>query len=120
MSQNAKRSASSVGQRMLGRLQAFARDLRADRNISELYTCRRVALNLQSAAHDAKSVKATRRTLKASQTLFAHFLGVSPRTVRAWEQGELTPNGIAGRFLDEIRRNPDYWRKRFEETVVCK
>jgi len=51
--------------------------------------------------------------------LFAHFLGVSVKTVRSWEQGK-TPSDIASRFMDEIRHNPNYWRQRLKESAKAK
>jgi putative transcriptional regulator len=69
-------------------------------------------------AFDAKGVQAVRAELRASQPLFAALLGVSPATVRAWEQGQKKPSGMARRFLDEIRRDPDYWRKRLLVTTT--
>jgi putative transcriptional regulator len=62
---------------------------------------------------DAAAVTAVRNALGVSRTAFAALLGVAPATVRAWEQGQTTPSGVARRFLAEIRRDPDYWRKRF-------
>jgi putative transcriptional regulator len=71
-------------------------------------------------AFDAEDVKAVRAELRASQPIFAALLGVSPATVRAWEQGQKKPSGMARRFLAEIRRDPDYWRKRLLVTSTPK
>ncbi len=62
-------------------------------------------------------VVAIRTALGASQTVFAGLLGVSPATVRAWEQGVNTPSGMATRFLTEIRTDPDYWKARLKEAA---
>jgi putative transcriptional regulator len=62
-------------------------------------------------------VVAIRATLGASQSVFASLLGVSPATVRAWEQGVNAPSGMALRFLAEIRANPGYWKSRLEEAA---
>ena len=82
-------------------------------------TSRRVALELVPHAYTPKQVKATRRLLRVSQTLFARFIGVSAKTVRAWEGGQ-TPSVMACRFMDEIRHNPTYWRKRLSECAAAK
>ena len=37
-----------------------------------------------------------------SQSLFALALGVTPMTVRNWEQGRVEPRGVATRVLDLI------------------
>ena len=44
-------------------------------------------------------------TLKMSQAVFAGFIGVSPATVRAWEQGANTPKGPALRLLHLARED---------------
>jgi DNA-binding transcriptional regulator YiaG len=63
-------------------------------------------------------VVAIRSQLGVSQPVFAELLGVSPGTVRAWEQGVNVPSGIALRFLAEIRENPEYWIGRLKAVVV--
>src|SRR5438067_1975695 len=61
---------------------------------------------LPPPAFDAKAVKAVRAELGVSQPAFAALLGVATATVRAWEQGQKRPSGMARRFLAEIRRDP--------------
>lgn len=84
------------------------------------FTCRTFVLDLEPASYNPNDVKSTRKLLSASQGMFAKFLGVSIKTVRAWEQGTNTPSDMACRFMDEIRRNPDYWRSRLRESVRVK
>jgi len=62
-------------------------------------------------------VKKVRELLGASQVVFALFLGASPKTVQAWEQGLLAPNRMARRFMDEIQRHPDIHRSRLREMA---
>lgn len=97
----------------------FLDDLKTEAALSAKYNCRRVALDLEPHCYSAAEVKVVREMLQASQALFAKFLGVSPKTVRAWEQGK-APSDMARRFMDEIRRNPDYWRKRVEESATVR
>jgi putative transcriptional regulator len=97
-------------------LDGFVTDLKADVDIPAKYTCRRVVLGLEPRTYTADEIKATRGLLRVSQVLFAQFLGVSPKTVRAWERGK-TPSDMARRFMDEIQLNPDYWRKRLGEVA---
>jgi putative transcriptional regulator len=63
----------------------------------------------------ASEVKSTRKKLSASQVIFAQFLGVSASAVRDWEQGLKPPSGAACRIMDEINRNPKYFRNRLQE-----
>ncbi|MEX1222939.1 MAG: helix-turn-helix domain-containing protein, partial [Pirellulales bacterium] len=91
-------------------------DLKGDMPITEKYTCHKVVLDLEPSVYTAEQVKATRELLRVSQALFAQFLGVSPKTVRSWEQGK-TPSDIACRFMDEIQRDPDHWRARLQQSM---
>lgn len=97
-------------------LEEFVHDLKAGVSIESKYTCRRVVLDLPPRSDSAQKIKATRRRLNASQALFAQFLGVSVKTVQAWEQGK-TPSEMAARFLDEIERNPAYWQQRLKDSI---
>ncbi|MEX2309716.1 MAG: helix-turn-helix domain-containing protein [Pirellulales bacterium] len=98
-------------------LEGFVKDLKSNKRIPDKYTCRRMVLDLHPQRYTATQVKSTRKLLQVSQALFAQFLGVSPQTVRSWEQGKTPPKDIACRFMDEIRRNPEYWRQRIAESA---
>jgi DNA-binding transcriptional regulator YiaG len=63
-------------------------------------------------------VKKTRDLLGTSQEIFARFLGVSASAVQDWEQGAKPPAGSARRLMDEIRANPEYWRRRLVELAT--
>lgn len=93
-------------------------DLQNNASIPDKYTCRGLILDLVPRAYTADDVRAIRSLLRVSQALFAKFLGVSPKTVSAWEQGKKVPSELASRFMDEIHRNPEYWQKRVEESAV--
>jgi putative transcriptional regulator len=110
----------SVEARIISRLGKFVDVLAANKPIAKEFTCRTVVLDLGTVPYNEKMVKATRRLLRASQMIFAKFLGVSVATVRGWEQGTVAPGKMACRFLDEIRRNPDFWRGRLSESVRIK
>jgi putative transcriptional regulator len=51
-------------------------------------------------------IREIRRSLNASQLLFARLLNVSPNAVRSWEQGVRKPQNPVLRLLDIARRNP--------------
>lgn len=108
----------SVGSRIVSRLNEFADALESGANISEKFTVRTLPLNLLQSQYDSKAVRKTRDLIGLSQALFARFLGVSPATVRAWEQGSNVPSGIASRFMDEIQFAPDHWQKRLAIVAV--
>lgn len=110
----------SVANKIKGRLTKFVDVLKSDQVISGNFTCRTVVVDLQPAAYNAQRVVKTRKLLRVSQAIFARFLGVKVRTVQAWEQGEITPSGMACRFMDEIQLNPDYWQKRLKQVIKIK
>ncbi len=116
----ARQSEPSVADQIIERMRDFTEALKSGEPIEERFTCRTIALDLRPTPHEPKLVKKTRQLLGTSQAVFALLLGVSPNTVRAWEQGVNTPSDIACRFMDEIRRDPEYWCKRLRSAVVVK
>ena len=52
--------------------------------------------------HD-KEIKQIREDLNLTQKNFAFVLGVSPKTVEAWESGRNIPQGTAQRFLQILQ-----------------
>ena len=53
-----------------------------------------------------RDIRAIRRSLNASQVLFATFLNVSPNTIRSWEQGTRRPHGADLKLLSIAKKNP--------------
>jgi len=111
---------TSIAEQIIEGLREFTEALENEEVVSERFTCRKFELDIKPQSFDPEKVKETRKLLRASQTVFALFLGVSVRAVRSWEQGRQEPSPIACRFMDEIQRNPAYWRLRFRESVVAK
>lgn len=60
---------------------------------------------------EASEVKEIRTTLGMTQYLFAKFMGVSPKTVEAWESGRNSPNGSASRILALVKSDPQLPQK---------
>lgn len=114
------RKHSELGAILLPRFEEFTRDLLNHGIDSKKITVRRVQVTITPALFTPEIIKDTRRLLRASQAVFARFLGVSVQTVRAWEQGTNPPSDMACRFLDEIRLNPPYWQQRFKESMVVR
>jgi putative transcriptional regulator len=110
----------AVEKEIIKRLEEFADVLKSGQAISDKFTCRKVELELKPRSYSPALVKQTRNLLNASQAVFALFLGVSVKTVRAWEQGNNTPSDIACRFMDEIRANPPYMVERLRGIVRVK
>ncbi|MCK5737486.1 MAG: helix-turn-helix domain-containing protein [Spirochaetaceae bacterium] len=53
-------------------------------------------------------VREIRETSSLTQSIFAEALGVSRKTVEAWESGRNTPTGPAQRILSSIKEDPAY------------
>jgi putative transcriptional regulator len=88
--------------------------------VAKRFTVRTVELDLTPRPYTGEEVKRVRDLLGLSQPLFARFLGVSVKAVRAWENGGKKPSDMACRFLDEIALKPDYWRERVNQLVVVR
>jgi DNA-binding transcriptional regulator YiaG len=108
----------TVASRLKQRMAEFTRVLESGDPIEDSFTCRKVKLDLKAMPYTAEAVKHTRKLLDASQSVFSVFLGVSVKTLQAWEQGTQPPNKMACRFMDEIQREPEYWIERLKGAVV--
>ena len=58
-----------------------------------------------------KDIKDIRNNTGLSQVLFAKYLGVSEKTVEAWESGRNHPDGVACRMLTLTRNDPQFPHK---------
>ena len=56
----------------------------------------------------ASEIKDIRKNAGMTQVLFAKYLGVSLKTVEAWEDGRNQPNGTACRMLSITKRDPQF------------
>lgn len=54
----------------------------------------------------ATEIKSIRNSLGMTQALFAGFMGVSTKTVEAWEAGRNMPEGPARRILAMVKIDP--------------
>lgn len=67
---------------------------------SEKKTLKRHEVTIEPIkAYEAKEIKEIRNKVGLSQRLFAGFMGVSNKTVEAWEKGTNKPSGAASRIL---------------------
>lgn len=56
--------------------------------------------------YEAREIKNIRSRLGMTQTVFARFMGVSKKTVEAWEAGYNKPNGPSLRLLSMVEIDP--------------
>lgn len=54
----------------------------------------------------SQQIKKIRESLNVSQPVFARFLGVTDKAVKAWEQGGSRPNGCALRLMEIAKNHP--------------
>lgn len=94
----------TLGRKLAERMKAVNTAIQND-DIGKLFP-RYVTLDLQPKPYDAAAVKDVRTMLGVPQRIFAVMLGVSIKTVRAWEQGAKTPSPMACRFLDKVQDDP--------------
>lgn len=111
----AKRKQNRIERDLIEGMTGLVDDLKNDRPIK--YTRHNVSLDLPTEIHGPAEVKATRKLMNVSQTLFGQFVGVSVKTVQSWENGDRTPSPIACRFMSEIRRNPALFNSRLNDLV---
>jgi putative transcriptional regulator len=57
---------------------------------------------------DTEAIRRIRRKTGLSQVMFALSLGVSPKTVEAWECGRNRPEGASRRLLEIVQANPAF------------
>ena len=56
-------------------------------------------------------IKRIRQKTGLSQVMFAGSLGVSPKTVGAWENGRNKPEGVSRRLLEIVRDDPGFLKR---------
>lgn len=66
---------------------------------------RRIVSVLPVKQYEASEVKKIRNSTGMSQKAFASYMGVSDKTVEAWEAGTNHPSGAASRLLNMIEMN---------------
>lgn len=57
--------------------------------------------------YSADEIKKIRKKTGMSQQLFAEYMGVSDKTVEAWESGRNYPSGSSSRILSMMEQNND-------------
>lgn len=68
---------------------------------------RRAVTIIPVKEYEASEIKAIRKSTGLSQKLFAGYMGVSDKTVEAWESGKNKPSGVASRLLTMMEMDAD-------------
>ena len=66
--------------------------------------------------YDANKIKKIRESLNLSQMIFAEAIGVSVKTVEAWESGRNKPQGPASRFLHLLEQDNHFLE---DHQILC-
>lgn len=80
---------------------------------------RRVVTIVPVKEYEASEIKAIRNNTGLSQKLFAGYMGVSDKTVEAWESGKNKPSGAASRLLTMMEMDSEL-TKEFPFVQVMK
>lgn len=67
--------------------------------------------------YGASEIKQIRASTGMTQVVFAKYMGVSTKTVEAWESGRNHPVGSACRLLALTKRDPTFPQK---SGIVCR
>ncbi|MBD5534170.1 MAG: helix-turn-helix domain-containing protein [Lachnospiraceae bacterium] len=76
-------------------------------DVKEKKLPRRIVTVLPVKEYRAEEVKAIRNKTGLSQKLFAGYMGVSDKTVEAWESGKNHPSGAASRILNMMEMDEE-------------
>lgn len=115
-----KKTAGEFERQLLNRMSNFVKTLQQQSDLPGKLTMRTIRIAEPTIAWKPKKIAELRESLGASQVIFAILLGVSVKTVHAWEQGINKPSGIACRFLSEIQHDPAHWKKRLAELATVR
>ena len=67
----------------------------------------RTTILVKTEPMEKSEIVALRHRLNCSQSVFANYLNVSPKTIQAWEQGIGKPTGAALRLLTIAKKKPE-------------
>lgn len=109
---------SALGREMVAGADAFLEAARAGGPIEGRFTVRTAEVGPGPREFKAEDVKAVRGHFRASQAVFADFLGVSVAALRSWEQGARPVPGIASRYLDDLIAFPQLWERRARKLAA--
>ncbi|MDD2458419.1 MAG: helix-turn-helix domain-containing protein [Eubacteriales bacterium] len=70
------------------------------------------------SAFSAEEIRNIRKMLGMSQSSFASVIGVTKKTVEAWEAGTNKPSGASARLLQLIKENPEIINSLWEPRHV--
>jgi putative transcriptional regulator len=97
-----------VADEIMAGMREIERMLDDGKTPQQMFTVRTVEIP-EPAPYRARQVRALRESLRVSQAIFAHLLGVSVVLVKSWEGGVREPSPLARRLMDTIKADPARW-----------
>lgn len=98
---------SSVYESIMTGLTDAVKDAKAEKK-----TLQRHTVKITPVKHyKASEIQDIRKRTGMSQKIFASYMGVSPKTVEAWESGTNHPSGAASRILAMMEMDVDLTKK---------
>jgi len=73
-------------------------------------TTKRTVVISPPPMYSGGEIRSIRMNMKISQQAFANLLGVSKKTIEAWESGKSCPIGPARRLLALLQKNSEHMR----------
>lgn len=98
---------SSVYESIMAGLTEAVEDAKAEKKTLQ----RRTVTIVPIKDYKASEVQDIRKRTGMSQKTFASYMGVSPKTVEAWEAGTNHPSGAASRILSMMEMDVDLTKK---------
>jgi putative transcriptional regulator len=111
-----KETERSLGSRLIESLEDTLAILKSGDPIEKHLKVRTVRSRIEVSKYGPEEIRKVREELRASQGVFAEFLGVTPLTVSAWELGRRKASKTICRYLDDIQEFPELWSRRMERT----
>jgi len=72
-------------------------------------SARKIKLSIKPVvAFNTEDIKRIRKKTGLSQVMFAGSMGVSAKTIEAWENGRNKPEGASRRLLEIVRDDPAF------------
>lgn len=105
-----KKTESTFNSIMVGLQQAI------DHEKGTLQVRRRKVTISELPEYDAENIRSIRTNLNLSQLIFAEALGVSVKTIEAWESGRNKPQGPALRMLQLLESDTHFLE---DHKIIC-
>lgn len=105
-----KQTTTTLGQELIRGLTTFRDAVNSGEPLEKRFVVSELGRPVGPKPLGARRVKTIRERVGASQAVFAALVGVSTKTIQAWEQGANEPPLLACRLLELMDEDPARWR----------